>query len=79
MTGISLLTSETIKLTNYPSSLLDARLHVEMLEILGKSYKLLKDDEIEITQLNIPSSELIWDKRSIRNTLLILGALVTVV
>jgi UDP-N-acetylglucosamine 1-carboxyvinyltransferase len=73
----SLLTSGTIKLTNYPSTLLDARLHVEMLEALGKSCRLVKDDQIEITELSFPTSELLWDKRSIRNTLLILGALVS--
>lgn len=71
----SLLTSETVHLTNYPSSLLDAQLHVEMLEALGKRCKLIGENEIEISEFCSPQSELIWEKRSIRNTLLILGAL----
>jgi UDP-N-acetylglucosamine 1-carboxyvinyltransferase len=71
----SLLTPATVCLKNYPSTLLDARLHVEMLEALGKRCTLINDTEIEISESHAPASELIWDKRSIRNTLLILGAL----
>ena len=72
----SLLTPATICLKNYPSSLLDAQLHIEMLEVLGKSCRLISDSEIEIVEASLPASELLWHKRSIRNTLLILGALV---
>ena len=72
----SLLSPAVVRLKNYPSSLLDAQLHVEMLEVLGKSCRLISDSEIEIAEANFPTSELIWHKRSIRNTLLILGALV---
>lgn len=71
----SLLTAGSIKLKNYPSTLLDAQLHVEMLEALGKCCDLISETEIEITEACFPPSELLWEKRSIRNTLLILGAL----
>ena len=71
----SLLTSETVRLTNYPSTLLDACLHVEMLEVLGKRCILNSESELKITEAHTPISELAWEKRSIRNTLLILGAL----
>lgn len=71
----SLLTSETIFLKNYPSTLLDAQIHVEMLETLGKKCDLINESEIQIIETFPPSSELLWNKRSIRNTLLILGAL----
>lgn len=71
----SLLTSDEVRLTNYPSSLLDARLHVQMLEQMGKRCSVNNEDEIIIVEADTLSSELIWDKRSIRNTLLILGAL----
>ncbi|MDB9541455.1 UDP-N-acetylglucosamine 1-carboxyvinyltransferase [Anabaenopsis tanganyikae CS-531] len=72
----SLLTSAPVRLKNYPSGLLDARLHVEMLTALGKTCQLINQSELEIVETNPPRSELLWSKRSIRNTLLILGALV---
>ncbi|ESA38754.1 udp-n-acetylglucosamine 1-carboxyvinyltransferase [Leptolyngbya sp. Heron Island J] len=72
----SLLTSGTIRLQNYPSTLLDAVLHVRMLEALGKKCRLLDKNTIDISEEQVPSSELVWSERSIRNTLLILGALV---
>lgn len=71
----SLLTSEPICLTNYPSTLLDTRIHVEMLERLGKRCRLTAPNQLDITEETFPQSELRWEKRSIRNTLLILGAL----
>lgn len=72
----SLLTSEDVELTNYPSQLLDAKVHVGMLEALGKSVELLSTSHVRISERGgAPKSELIWDGRSIRNTLLILGAL----
>lgn len=69
----SLLTEETIELTNSPNELLDMKIHIEMLEALGKVCK-TKRGYLSISEKNI-TSELKWDKRSIRNTLLILGAL----
>ena len=73
----SLLTSSPVIIKNYPSTLLDVDIHVEMLEVLGKHCKLIGENEIEISEASFPSSHLIWNKRSIRNTLLILGALVS--
>ena len=72
----SLLTGEKLVIRNYPYGLLDAQLHVRMLEKLGKSC--VVDEarhEITIEEITPPPSELLWDERSIRNTLLILGAL----
>lgn len=71
----SLLTSGTVTLTNYPSDLLDAQVHVEMLAALGKTVSLLSADEIRIAETGPLQSRLLWEGRSIRNTLLILGAL----
>jgi UDP-N-acetylglucosamine 1-carboxyvinyltransferase len=71
----TILTSDKITLTNYPSSLSDAKLHVEMLEKLGKKC-LVDKNTIIISEENNLSQNLDWNKRSIRNTLLILGALV---
>jgi len=71
----SLLTKEPVVLTNYPDQLLDAQIHVEMLEALGKQC-VVSDAEILIRESSLPPSTLVWEKRSIRNTLLILGALV---
>lgn len=72
----SLLTQETVTLTNYPASLLDAQVHVQMLEALGKQTDLGGADRITLTESAPPPSRLDWTGRSIRNTLLILGALV---
>ncbi|MFA0075120.1 UDP-N-acetylglucosamine 1-carboxyvinyltransferase [Vibrio cyclitrophicus] len=71
----SILTDEPLALTNYPSGLLDTRIHVEMLEALGKNCTLINDKEILIRENNGLKSQLVWNGRSIRNTLLILGAL----
>lgn len=71
----SLLTAEPIRLENYPASLLDAQIHVGMLEALGKKCQ-INGEEILITEERSPSSCLDWNGRSIRNTLLILGTLV---
>jgi len=71
----SILTDETLELTNYPAELLDAKIHVDMLHALGKETKLLSNNRIQIKESVQLSPELIWHGRSIRNTLLILGAL----
>lgn len=73
----SILTREKVVLRNYPATLDDAIIHVGMLENLGKQCKQISPDEIHIAESAGLKSELVWDKRSIRNTLLILGALVT--
>lgn len=71
----SLLCAEPVEITNYPASILDAQIHQEMLEVLGKSCEVV-DDRIKIIETKQVSSRLDWSGRSIRNTLLILGALV---
>lgn len=71
----SLLTGDQVVLDNYPSSLLDAQIHVAMLEKLGKRCHLLGNKSILIEEINGLTSSLEWEGRSIRNTLLILGAL----
>lgn len=71
----SLLTPERITLDNYPDALLDAQVHVGMLETLGKSCS-VADGALTIEEAQAPDSHLVWEGRSIRNTLLILGALV---
>ncbi|MCV6598339.1 MAG: UDP-N-acetylglucosamine 1-carboxyvinyltransferase [Mangrovicoccus sp.] len=71
----SLLTDAPIRLRNYPSELLDAQVHVGMLEALGKSCVLDGAEAITITEPGPTADKLAWDGRSIRNTLLILGAL----
>lgn len=71
----SLLTDERIEITNFPSTLLDAQVHVDMLKVLGKTCN-VQGNKIVICERGPLSSKLVWDGRSIRNTLLILGALV---
>lgn len=69
----SLLTDGTITLTHFPSGLSDTIIHNEMLELLGKKVDVHKDS-LTLSG-TIASNVLIWNKRSIRNTLLIWGAL----
>jgi UDP-N-acetylglucosamine 1-carboxyvinyltransferase len=72
----SLLTDETVELYNFPNGLLDIKVHLEMLKVLGKTYT-SHGDCIEIKEDgDSVVNKLIWEERSIRNTLLILGALV---
>lgn len=70
----SLLTAEPIVLHNFPHTLLDAQVHIGMLEALGKRC-IARDDALTITEPGRTATELHWEGRSIRNTLLILGAL----
>ena len=71
----SILTDQPIELRNSPNGLLDMRIHISMLERLGKVCKVSGSD-IEIVESKKLVNELIWEERSIRNSLLILGALV---
>lgn len=73
----SLLSTGKIIIKNYPSSLLDAQIHVGMLEKLGKQCHLPDSESLIIEETGLPSSTFQWDDRTIRNTLLILGALTT--
>lgn len=70
----SILSAESIVLENYPDGLLDAQIHEGMLNALGKVCKKI-DGSLVISESSSLESELKWDGRSIRNTLLILGAL----
>ena len=73
----SLLTDETVFLNNFPNGLLDVQVHLEMLEVLGKTFS-RHEDTVTINEIDSnTTTELNWDGRSIRNTLLILGALTT--
>ncbi len=72
----SILSDQNLYIENYPSSILDAQLHVEMLKALGKSCS-VNEETILITENQQIKNELVWEDRSIRNTLLILGALTT--
>lgn len=71
----SLLTDETVTLRNYPSALLDAQVHAGMLDVLGKTTHLVDSETLVIKQVSLTKSVLMWNDRSLRNTLLILGAL----
>lgn len=70
----TLLTDQPVVLRNYPAGLRDAEIHRQMLERLGKTCT-LDGDLLTVTQTAPPVSALRWEGRSIRNTLLILGAL----
>lgn len=72
----SLLSSDTLLLENFPNGLLDVQVHLDMLRVLGKRVQTL-GDTVTISEDNGVRSQLLWDGRSIRNTLLILGALTT--
>lgn len=71
----SILTDGSIRIDNYPTNMLDVKLHEDMLRYLGKT--ITNSNNSTIIEGAVTTSELIWDKRSIRNTLLILGALLT--
>lgn len=70
----SLLTPDPVHLSNYPDTLLDARVQVDMLEALGKRCE-VSPGQIEIFEDRPPPGQLDYAGRSIRNTLLVLGAL----
>lgn len=73
----SILSREKIKIINYPSGLLDAQVHNKMLQVLGKSTSTSDEETLVIEEEGTLSSVLNWEERSIRNTLLILGAVTT--
>src|SRR6185503_7742203 len=70
----SLLTPGRIVLQNYPSDLRDAQIHLGMLQALGKTCR-QDGDTLVISEDNSLHTQLDWPGRSLRNTLLILGAL----
>lgn len=70
----SVLTNDKVELFDSPNGLLDMQVHIGMLEKMGKTcYQ--KDGYLCIEESSTISNELLWDERSIRNSLLILGAL----
>ena len=71
----TILNDARVTLKNYPSKMLDIKVQEEMLSVLGK-HVIVESDSAYFSG-KITNNELIWDKRSIRNTLLILGCLLT--
>lgn len=72
----SILTNEKITIENFPTGILDGKIHLGMLEKLGKT-ALIEDTTVTMTEDGSLDSQLNWSGPSIRNTLLILGALLT--
>jgi UDP-N-acetylglucosamine 1-carboxyvinyltransferase len=73
----SLLTNEPVEFSRFPNGLLDVKIHLDMLLVLGKTYS-YHDDFVSIIEKPGQVSTLLkWNDRSIRNTLLVLGALTT--
>lgn len=71
----SLLTDEDVELFGFPCGLLDIQVHLEMLKVLGKD-PLISEDRVLLRERNDSLNTVLeWEERSIRNTLLILGAL----
>lgn len=71
----TILTDDKVELNNIPNGILDFQVHVDMLKVLGKDIKTF--DETAIIENSVSTSILEWDRRSIRNTLLIAGTLLT--
>lgn len=69
----SLLSDQSVFLYNYPTEMLDIIIQEEMLKVLGK--KVIHNDSCVEICGTINNTSLIWNSRSIRNTLLILGCL----
>ena len=66
---------EVIELYNSPNNILDMQIHIDMLRVLGKQCE-IRGNHLKITESDKSlKQELIWHERSIRNTLLIFGAL----
>jgi len=73
----SILTDEPVELFRFPNGLLDVKIHLDMLVVLGKTYT-TNEDFVKIVESSGNTSTILkWDERSIRNTLLVLGALTT--
>ena len=70
----SLLTDEDISIDNFPLGIIDAQIHIQMLERLGKVC-VPRKNSLSISSSGSFKDVLIWEGRSIRNTLLIFGAL----
>jgi len=71
----SVLTEQPVLIRRFPEDLLDIKTQIAMLERLGKSVTLSEGSALVEEPAGL-SSELSWEDRSIRNTLLLLGGLV---
>ena len=72
----TLLTSGRVMIRNYPASLLDAQVHLAMLERIGK-HCTVADGTLTVSEAGSGlDPALAWEGRSLRNSLLIMGALV---
>lgn len=71
---LSVLSSGTLRLWNFPAQLLDAQVQVDMLRVLGKICT-VEDGIVTVREESPLSTVLDWNDRSIRNTPLVLGAL----
>lgn len=72
----SILTSGKVEIYNSPNGLLDMQVHIGMLEKMGK--KCFTDNSyLRIEEPVELDTNLLWDERSIRNSLLMLGCLTT--
>jgi len=74
MLAASMLTEDDIILNNCPTNLIDMRIHCEMLRMLNKNIS-IDGNRLTISEHKQPIFELNWQGQSIRNTLIILGAL----
>ncbi|TXE18871.1 UDP-N-acetylglucosamine 1-carboxyvinyltransferase [Psychroserpens burtonensis] len=71
----SVLTNGAVEILNSPNGLLDMQVHIKMLNQMGKTC-VEGERYLKITESKL-NPELLWDERSIRNSLLILGSLTT--
>lgn len=72
----SVLTDEPIEIFRSPNGLLDMQVHISMLSKMGKTC-IENNNHLRIEENSLITNELLWDDRSIRNSLLILGSLTT--
>lgn len=72
----SILTDEPLEILRSPNGLSDMQVHISMLKKIGKTC-IDKKNYLRIEENNKITHELLWNERSIRNTLLILGSLTT--
>lgn len=72
----SVLTNGQVEIFDSPNGLLDMQVHIGMLEKMGKTCE-EQDGYLKIEENSVLKNELLWDDRSIRNSLLILGSLTT--
>jgi UDP-N-acetylglucosamine 1-carboxyvinyltransferase len=72
----SILTSGKVEIFNSPNGLLDMQVHIGMLEKMGKTC-FVEGSYLRIEEPKQLDTNLLWDERSIRNSLLMLGCLTT--